>query len=228
MTFNVHGGRPAVGPVDLHAVAAVIREAAPDVAGLQELHRWMPPPYVFQDQPGRLRRLLDMEVYFRRSFGLGPTGFGNALLSWGKLELVHRRRLPGGGWRQLEPRVMLEGRARWGDRRIRVINTHLGLADSQRRRQVERIAEHLRGYREPVVVLGDFNATPGSPELAVLKSAGLRDCAPAEVRTFPCGSPQCRLDHILVSEHFEPLQCFAIDTDVSDHLPLVADLALRS
>jgi endonuclease/exonuclease/phosphatase family metal-dependent hydrolase len=226
MTFNVHGGRPAVGAVDLKAVAAVIREVGPDLAGLQELHRWMPPPYVFQDQPQRLRRLLDMEVYFRRSFGMGPSGFGNALISWRKLELVHRHRLPGSGWRQIEPRVLLEGRGRHGDQRIRVLNTHLGLSEAQRIRQARRIAERIRGYTEPVVVLGDFNATPESTEMELLKAAGLRDCATAEVLTFPCEGPKCRVDHILVSAHFEVIRCFAVDTDVSDHLPLVADLAL--
>ncbi|MGV3720023.1 MAG: endonuclease/exonuclease/phosphatase family protein [Actinomycetota bacterium] len=227
MTFNVHGGRPAVGAVDLKAVAAVIREVGPDLAGLQELHRWMPPPYVFQDQPHRLRKLLDMEVYFRRSFGLGPSGFGNALLSWRKLELVHRRRLPGGGWRQIEPRVLLEGRGRHGKQRIRVLNTHLGLSHSERLRQVRRIAERIRRYTEPVVLMGDFNATPDSPEIELLKAAGLHDCASPNVLTFPCGEPKCRLDHILVSAQFEVIRCFAVETDVSDHLPVVADLALR-
>jgi len=228
MTFNVHGGRPVAGAVDLRAVAGVIREVGPDLAGLQELHRWMPPPYVFQDQPRRLRRLLDMELYFRRSFGLGPSGFGNALLSWRKLEVVHRFRLPGGGWRPIEPRVVLEGRGRHGGRPIRVLNTHLGLSHEQRVRQVRRIADRIRGYTEPLMVLGDLNATPDSPEIELLKAAGLRDCATGEVHTFPCKNATCRLDHILVSGHFEVIRCFAVNTDVSDHLPLVADLVLRS
>jgi len=228
MTFNIHGGRPAQGAVDLHAVAAVIREVGPDLAGLQEIHRRMPPPYVFQDQPQRLRRLLDMEVYFQRSFGLGPAGFGNALLSWGRLEGVRRRRLPGGGGlRALEPRTLLEGSWRMGNRRVLVLNTHLGLSHAQRCRQARRVAERVRSCSEPVVVVGDLNATPDSPELRLLLDAGLTDCAEEGVHTFPCGGASCRLDHILVSSHFEVESCFAVETAVSDHLPLVAELRLK-
>lgn len=228
MSFNIHGGRPPIGAVNLDAVAGVIRDVSPDLAGLQEVHRFMPPPYVFQDQPAMLREALGMQVSFRRSFGLGPIGYGNAILSKHPLDLFRRIRLPGlAKWQAIEPRAMLEGRYTVGGRNIRLLNTHLGLSHEQRCRQVRRLAERIRSYSEPVVVMGDFNATPESPEIQMLVDCDLTDCASADVYTFPCDKPKCRLDHILVSRHFEVEDCFAPRTQVSDHLPLVADLILR-
>jgi endonuclease/exonuclease/phosphatase family metal-dependent hydrolase len=228
LTFNIHGGRPARGPVDLGAIAAVIRKLEPDLVALQEVHCYLPPPYVFRDQPRLLRKLLGMELYFGRTLGLGPVGYGNAVLS----------RLPGAEFRALalpttrdrrglEPRGLIEARVPVGDERVRFLNTHLGLTAEQRALQVSRIADELRTHHEPVILAGDLNASPESPELQQLLQTGLRDCASDESPTFPAEAPRCRIDHLLVSPHFTVERCYAVETTVSDHRPLVADLQLR-
>lgn len=228
MTFNIHGGRPAVGPVDLGAIAEVIRRAEPDLVGLQEVHCYLPPPYVFRNQPRLLRQLLEMELYFGRTLGLGPVGYGNAILA----------RLPGARFRPLslpttrerqglEPRGLIEARIPCGGQTIRFLNTHLGLTVEQRRRQLASIAQQILASPEPLILAGDLNATLGSNELQPLTKAGLKDCATEEPLTFPAVAPRCRIDHLLASRHFEVERCFAVDTTVSDHRPLVADLSLR-
>jgi endonuclease/exonuclease/phosphatase family metal-dependent hydrolase len=228
MTFNIHGGRPPSGSVDLSEVAKVIREANPDLVGLQEVHRFLPPPCVFQDQPGRLRAELGLEVCFRRSFGLGPVGYGNAILSRRPLDECRCQRLPASGsWSAPEPRRMLDARFTIDGAALRFVNTHLGLREDHRKLQVARLAEQLRRHDGPLIVVGDFNTLPESLELRPLLEAGLTDCAAAGVLTFPCHQPTCRIDHIFVSRHFEVKRCFAVDTRASDHLPLVADLVLR-
>lgn len=227
LTFNIHGGRPARGPVDLEGVAAVIRNLEPDLVALQEVHSYLPPPYVFRDQPRRLRRLLGMEGYFGRTLGLGPVGYGNAVLTplpgaeFRSLALPNTR-----DRRSLEPRGLIEARVPVSGERVRFLNTHLGLTPEQRALQVSRIADELRASRDPVVLAGDLNAPPESPEFRQLLQAGLRDCAADESPTFPAEAPRCRIDHLLVSPHFTVERCFAVETTVSDHRPLVADLLL--
>ena len=49
-----------------------------------------------------------------------------------------------------------------------------------------------------------------------------------DVLTYPCDEPACCLDHIAVSRHFRVERSWSVETDVSDHLPLVADLVLRT
>lgn len=225
VTFNIHGGRPAVGPVNLEAIADVLRRLQPDLVGLQEVHCYLPPPYVFRDQPRQLRKLLGMELYFGRALGLGPVGYGNAILSRVPVQQVRSLPLPLTRQRKgLEPRGLMEVRVTLGGRTLRFLNTHLGLTPEQRLRQVERIGKELRASAEPVILAGDLNATAQCPELRFLAEAGLIDCATPEQLTFPAEAPRCRIDHLLVSRHFEVERCFAEETTVSDHRPLVADL----
>ena len=221
MTFNIHGARPRVGTADVDAVAAVIREQQVDLAGLQEVHRYMPPPYVFQNQPGLLRQKLGLEVTFLPSLGLGPVGYGNAILSGEPPTTVRRIRLPGGG----EPRALLDAQVRVRGRTLHFLVTHLGLPDDQRRKQVHAIAARLAQYDGPVILTGDLNAVPDSPEIRALEAAGLKVCGEG-LHTFPCDDPACRLDYVMVSRHFRLLDCRAVPTRVSDHLPVVAEVEL--
>jgi endonuclease/exonuclease/phosphatase family metal-dependent hydrolase len=222
VTFNIHGGRPRIGQADLKATAAVLAELEADLIALQEVHHYMPPPYVWQDQPARLRKLLRMHVAFRRSFGLGPSAYGNAILSRVRPERVRRVRLPAG----YEPRTLLEAEFAGDGRRFRFLNTHLGLRREERAEQLAVLAKEARRCGLPVILAGDLNAGPEAPEMAVLEQAGLRHCLDPDRATFPCDAPQCRLDYLMVSRHFEVEACRVVETEVSDHLPLAADVVL--
>ncbi len=222
-TFNIHGARPRVGLADVEATARVIQDLEADLVALQEVHRWLPPPYVFQDQPRRFRKLLGRPVLFRRSFGVGPVGYGNAVIAPVKPDRVRRIRLPGG----LEPRSMLEVDFTLHGRRIRLFNAHLGLDARQRENQIRRVAARVARSPLPVIVAGDWNTLPDSPEMEPLRAIHLEDCAGTDTPTFPCDDPKCRLDYLMVGRGFRVDQCWAVPTTVSDHLPLVADVVLE-
>jgi endonuclease/exonuclease/phosphatase family metal-dependent hydrolase len=225
MAFNIHGGRPRVGPADLEATARVIARERPDVVGLQEVHRYLPPPYVFHDAPRRLRELLRMEVRFVPTFGLGRSGYGNAVLSRVPPSRVRRVRLPAPPW--AEPRALVDARLTLAGQPVRFLNAHLSPQARLRRPQVRAIAERVRREDQPTILAGDLNADAHGEELRLLREAGLTDFCARDVMTFPCHAPHCRLDYILVSRHFEVLECRAVETDVSDHFPLVAEVVLR-
>lgn len=227
MTFNIHGGRPAVGAVDLVAIADVIRRLKPDLVGLQEVHRYLPPPYVFRDQPRLLAKLTGMELKFGRTLGLGPVAYGNAVLSQTPA-VVQSLPLPvTRQWKGWEPRSLMEARVTLGGRVVHFLNTHLGLTPEQRVLQARRLADRVRRFAGPVILAGDLNAVEDSVELRILAESGLMDCASGGQSTFPAESPRCRIDHLLVSRHFEVERCFAEETTASDHRPLVADLILH-
>jgi endonuclease/exonuclease/phosphatase family metal-dependent hydrolase len=226
MTFNIHGGRPATGPVDLPAIAAVIRAANPDLVGLQEVAQGFPPSALFQNQPARLRSLLQREVWFSPSFGRWPFAFGNALVARASPVRRQRLRLPHSGeWKALEPRSALDARFLLEGREVRVLTTHLGLTPRQRGLQSASLAGRIAGTAEPLILMGDLNAEPGSLELRAF-GAILRSCEADGAATFPAAAPRARIDHIYVSRHFEIERSWVIPTQVSDHLPLVADLVL--
>ena len=224
MTFNIHGGAPETGPVDLRAIAAVIAQAEPDLVGLQEVFRNVPRPgSPVQDQPRLLRAWTGMDASFIPSIDFGVGGYGNALLSRLRPDEVQRVRLPLGR----EPRTALEGRFTIEGRPIRFVDTHLGLTPDERLEQARRLAALVRESEEPAILVGDLNAAPDSPEVGELLAAGLADCLPVDALTFPARTPDRRLDYILATPHFRVDGCQVVETLVSDHRPVVAELVLE-
>lgn len=223
-TFNIHGGKPAHGPGDLAATATAIRSLDADLVGLQEVYRLTPHPSYWDDQPGRLRRQLGMHVAFLPSVGLGRLGYGNAIVSRVKPMRIERIRLPGGR----EPRALLHAQFTVAGGPLHFLCTHLSLRAEERAQEVAALIQHLARVSGPCVLAGDLNTRPDGPELVALRGAGLSDCAAPGLLTFPGVQPTLKLDYLLVSGHFEVRACRTIETVASDHLPLVADLFLRT
>lgn len=117
---------------------------------------------------------------------------------------------------------------------------------AMRKGQLVLIAEQLGRISQAsgiddMLIAGDFNAYPDSKEIAYITGeAGLnfRDALPPEVHTHPADSPNRRLDYILINdammeEYVEnSLEVpYLFDTtrqsQLSDHLPVVADFKVR-
>lgn len=106
---------------------------------------------------------------------------------------------------------------------------------TQRRKQVEVLAEQARSERGPVIVAGDLNAPVQSLICRSLFDAGLRDAFSDSGRGYgyTYGHTQklrhsyVRIDHILTSNHFAAESCWAGGGAGSDHRPVIADLVLR-
>lgn len=89
------------------------------------------------------------------------------------------------------------------------------------------LAAELRGYDGPLIVAGDFNATPYTPAFGqFLNDAGL-----TTVRAYPGTYPQIAgdfglpIDHVLV-RGIRIVDIEALDAFGSDHRPLRADLVV--
>ncbi len=109
---------------------------------------------------------------------------------------------------------------------ITVFLVHLSLRAACRAKQLAALAELLPRDR-PAVLAGDFNTFRGEGELAdFLGKTGMRPAGRAP--TYPGWKPAKQLDYILVSEEVEVTDFEAPDIRLSDHLPLIAELTLRS
>lgn len=85
--------------------------------------------------------------------------------------------------------------------------------------------------KQNVIVGGDFNTEGSNQELSVLKT-WLTDCNGQDNRpTFHNikydTNEKKRLDHMLVSPEFEVVSYDVIETTISDHYPIIADLILQ-
>jgi endonuclease/exonuclease/phosphatase family metal-dependent hydrolase len=118
---------------------------------------------------------------------------------------------------------------------LTVVNAHLASHDdvAGRTRQVERLIVFADGAD---VLAGDFNDTPGGTAMARLAEAGWHDVFDRADETIGSGNtspvyaPVRRIDHVLVRDHVTVRRVEVPATNaslvsVSDHLPVIADLA---
>jgi endonuclease/exonuclease/phosphatase family metal-dependent hydrolase len=240
MTYNIHSCVGLDGKIRPERVARVINHFDPDIIAVQEVdcHRLRSRGL---DQAQLIADHLRMTHVFHAMFEEQLERYGIALFSRHPFTTIRADFLT-----QADPRLFREARgAIWvkvepeGGKPFHFINTHFGLGRAERLRQ----AEELLGERwlgsvlpdEPVIVAGDFNSSPRSRALRVLRQR-FRDvqlAAPGHVPvpTFSSLCPVVRIDHVFVSEHFtvegvdRPLSPVA--RIASDHLPLCAELTLR-
>lgn len=255
MTFNIRLDLESDGtnawPYRKEMVAAMIRRAAPDLLGTQEvlLHQKQYletalPEYAFVGvgrddgaQAGEFSPLAWRRDRFAMvdsgTFWLSPTP-----------EVAGSK-----GWDAALPRIATWAvlRDRRTGRTIRVLNTHFDHIGTVARANAARmIVEWVAEGEAPAIVMGDFNVTPGSEPYRVLADtahSGLSDTRTIS-RTPPYGpagtftgfdimaAADAPIDHIFVTDGFA-VDRYAVVTQhwggrlPSDHYPVVADVELR-
>jgi endonuclease/exonuclease/phosphatase family metal-dependent hydrolase len=113
-----------------------------------------------------------------------------------------------------------------GEEELAVVISHLSLGSGARQRQFDFIGDLIAPFRH-AVVMGDFNCQPTSPGFRrFLDDTGLRVPGAAALPTYPAWKPQRSIDHILLSESLQALRYEVPDIRLSDHLPIVVDVAL--
>jgi endonuclease/exonuclease/phosphatase family metal-dependent hydrolase len=200
-----------------------------DVIGLQEVG-WHRSHHTRIDQFAFLREHSGYEVVEGLARDPLRSRFGNALLT--RLPIIRSR------WIDLKvighpPRAALAVDLGAAAAPFRVAVTHFGLTPPERvvqaKRLVEAIAPDAPGS-VPTVSLGDFNMVRESTRASRL--LGEHFCTCASAPTYPSRRPVFALDRIYLSKHWKVHRTRVIQTDlsrlVSDHLPLVADVALAS
>ncbi|MCW2715021.1 MAG: Endonuclease/exonuclease/phosphatase [Frankiales bacterium] len=199
---------------DARGVAAFLRAQDPDVVLIQEAPRLL----LWRWSCARLARRSGL----RRVVGGAPAA-GNLLLVSDRVRVVHAcavrlPKRPG-----LHRRGAVTARLEVGGRSLTVLGTHLDLDPVARLDSVRRLrALHLPG---PLLVAADVNEPAGGPAWQAL-SAGLVDAGAECGPTFPRHAPTRRIDGVFVDPASSVLAVRRPDPGpVTDHLPLVLDLA---
>ncbi|WP_134499149.1 endonuclease/exonuclease/phosphatase family protein [Microvirga pakistanensis] len=235
LTYNVRRCLGTDGRLSPGRIADVIAAYEPDVVALQELDVRRARTGGI-DQADAIAQALGMQMHFHASLRVLEEEYGNAILTHRPSELVKAGPLPGGaGHLSLEPRGALWASVNLGGTVVQVITTHLGLRRHERLAQVDcLLGPHWLGHkacREPVILLGDFNASPRSRAYQRLASR-LRDAQVAvshrrAIATFPSRLPMLRIDHAFVSRSIHVARVESIRSPMarmaSDHLPLMIE-----
>lgn len=219
LSYNVHGRRD-----DRLALAAVVRDAAPDLV-------------VVQEAPRRLRWRSRCAA-LADAFGLvvavgGLPSLGNLLLT-SLRPRVHRvwcLRYPLTPGRHLRGAAFAECSV--GSARFVLVGTHLSTDPLERPAQAARLKAALAGVDLPLIVGADLNESSGGVTWRTIAD-GLTDTAVVAGRadrfTYPCAGPRVRIDALFVDPRITVTGYDVIDTPgarrASDHLPVLADLLL--
>lgn len=237
LTWNIHKGIGGVDRrYDIVRVVELIRALDADVLLLQEVSEDMPRSK-FHDQAELLSEALGMpHLAYHRQHRFSMGGYGNAILSRWPLSDVHEVDLTIGARKK---RGVLQARMRVRlpndeTRSVVLHNMHLGLAGSERARQLERFLASTAFRRlhhgTPVVLAGDLNDLWGSLGPRFLIPAGFQRAGNL-ANTFPAVFPMRPLDGIFVRGDVRVHATHTCRTQLarqaSDHLPLVAELDLH-
>ncbi|MBI3948065.1 MAG: endonuclease/exonuclease/phosphatase family protein [Armatimonadetes bacterium] len=229
MTYNIHHA-----PRGAERTAAAIRREEPDVVCAQEAEGFRG----VTDPMPELERLLAGWHSYRV----------------GELALFSRHPFTARRAHQLATgprRHLLIATIEVAGRRLTIINVHLNTAarprsllrrqgatapeylresTEVRSRQVEELLEVAGAIPGPVVLAGDFN-TPPRGRLYHRLAARFTDAFAAAGwglgHTFRADLPVLRIDYVWAGPGVRALACRVPATGASDHLPVVADLALE-
>ena len=212
-TWNVHGMRAGV-----EEIARVIRAEQVDIVAMQE--------------SGPRRRLravgetLDMQVC-GDPWAFPRRRIQNAVLvRRGLATTVSHRLHRFSGGSLLYPRGVVFADV---DHRAAVLSVHLGLDRSERAHHLEQLLAMLEGSAGSFVVGGDLNALPGDPgpsSLAALAPDCWETAGEGSGATFDSHAPAARIDYLFAGKAFRPLRAWTAGGSASDHLMVVAELAL--
>lgn len=222
MTYNLQDGFAADNSFDLQAQASVIAAAHPDVVVLQEVSRgWLVTSGA--DEALWLSHRLDMPIYFGGNSDDGL--WGNAILARAPVSGVQEHHFT---VTQNLKRGTIEAQVPTANGDFWVVGTHLdnpGNADAIRIEQTQQLLSNLDG-RTPAIVMGDFNADPGTEVLHTFSLSGFNDPGVSLLPNVYTTTDQRRIDYILVPNDFQVESMRVVDSQASDHKPVVAVLTL--
>lgn len=234
-TWNIHKGVQGLGPakrLEIHNIGHAIEQLDADLVCLQEvrLHnrrearrfeRWP------QQSQAEFLAPEGYEPVYRTNAITRHGEHGNALLSrWPVLSHQHEDMSD----HRFEQRGLLHTEVQLAGRAVHVLVVHLGLVPGSRVRQVVQLEDYIRreiSQADPVIVAGDFNDW-GKGLTRQLARAGLHEFEGSRTPTYPARLPLAQLDHVYV-RGLRPVSVMVpqgrVWRQMSDHLPLVAELA---
>jgi endonuclease/exonuclease/phosphatase family metal-dependent hydrolase len=226
MTYNIHQGIDADMKMDLEAIVAAVKAEQPDILILNEVNRTRATNGFTE-----VLSLISVETGLPFVFGNNYTDgqYGNALLT----------KLPVLEWdnthfqnNTTETRGVLRVVIDTAGGPLSFYATHLDHIASPKDVRFEQAAEVLDLWNQNSrsIFLGDFNATPETPEIQQIYAAGfldvLKETNQEDVFTFwnLVPVPGYRIDYIFVTPDLEIGKAWVPQTRASDHLPIVVEV----
>jgi endonuclease/exonuclease/phosphatase family metal-dependent hydrolase len=235
LTYNIHKG---IGGRDrryrLERVLAVIEHEQPDLICLQEVDRNVRRSR-FHNQPQMLAEHFQAADFaFQINVHLKSGGYGNLVLSRWPFESRHHVSLRRNNKKPRGAQLVV---VQTPEGPLHLVNWHLGLAERERRWQVEHLLKHhlfREAERLPTLIAGDFNDWRNTLNNGLFPGSGFEQITRpiARFRSFPAYMPVGSLDKAYCRGDIQVVAAHVVKSQqaraASDHLPLVVDFHLTN
>jgi len=235
LSYNIHKG---IGGRDrqyrFERIIEVIEHENPDLLCLQEVDRNVPrshhddQPHILSDYFNLTHRMYRMNVHLKQG------GYGNLLLSRWEFRSRHEISLQKGERKARSAQIAV---VETPEGPLRLVNYHLGLAESERHWQVRHLLAH-RLYQEgksaPTLIVGDTNDWRNTLADGPYAEVGYEEITQptSSFRSFPAYLAMGALDKAFRCNCIQVREARVVRTQLSrsasDHLPLVIDFHLKT
>ncbi|MDR6552686.1 endonuclease/exonuclease/phosphatase family protein [Paenibacillus qinlingensis] len=239
MEYNIHHAEGMDDILNLNRIGDVIKSSGADIIGLQEVDNHFSARSNFEDQAKWLANYLGMHYEFAANLDNNPLNVGEPRRQYGTVilskypilssenHLLDNTQYPS------EQRGLAKTVINVRGNHINFYNTHLDNKRAEQRDiQVNEILDIVHKSKGTSILVGDFNATPDSPEIIkmsaqyhdVFAELGMND---AYTSYYYSDKPNRRIDYIYTSDDVKIKTGKVIDTIAADHLPITAELVIK-
>jgi endonuclease/exonuclease/phosphatase family metal-dependent hydrolase len=232
MTYNIHVGVGMDKKLDLPRIAGVINAQHPDLVGLQEVDRGVTRTQQV-DEIAELAKLTKMDYAFAFNLKYQGGQYGVAILSRTPIRTTDHRLFA--NIREAERRGFIRAQVNVGRVFLNFVTTHLDYQyDDGRLFETQQLLAALQDVKEPLIVVGDFNDVPSGEAYKLMRRQfddvwlGRNEGDPGF--SYPADKPAKRIDYIFArtGDSIKTKRAWIVETLASDHVPVVADLEIRS
>ncbi len=228
LCYNIHYGQGNDGVYDIPRIAAVIKQANPDLVALQEVD-------VGVERSGRIHEARKLAKLTGLSVRYGPTQhyqgglYGNAVLSKLPITDVHIQPLP---YTEATSRITTYPRGAIAVTVIlpnscplQFISTHFQHnIPGDRVDEAKAINQHFATDDIQSILAGDMNAIPGSEPINIIEAKWLNAIDSERTPSAPAVEPRSRIDYVFYrGPSLELVSSEVIaESMASDHRPVLA------
>jgi endonuclease/exonuclease/phosphatase family metal-dependent hydrolase len=224
-SYNIRRAIGIEGKKDLKQIYQVLNEINADVIALQEVEM-VPGVVGISRQAHALADLLSMNYVYTTVHRLRFGSVGNAVLSRYPILKESKHLLPD----SRDERICLQVDINAAGVGLSIFNVHLCLNQVSRYRHLKYLLLPIIQESEfPIILAGDFNATPSMREIRMLgtylhdtfqHNSGLYGS------TYPSDAPRVRIDYIYTDDKARCFDFAIFKSQASDHLPICASITI--
>ena len=228
MTYNIHVGIGMDKKLDLPRIAGIINAQHPDLVGLQEVDRGVQRTQRI-DEIVELAKLTRMNYDFAFNLRYQGGQYGVAILSRFPIVAMDHRLYQ--NTREAERRGFIRGEVIANGRTVNFVTTHLDYQyEDGRFFEAQQLLAAIKDVKGPLIVVGDFNDIPFGRAYQLMRydfsDAWIESRGNDEGDSYPADKPAKRIDYIFFrsTDRVRTKRAWIIQTQASDHVPVVADL----